>query len=127
MRLRGIRCGQMQFDVAKRNSMRPSAIRSGQVQFDAAKRNLMQPSAIRYGQEAGPSRSSAQQEILVLASKFSWLRIMFCYHEANAMADSSAKDTATTQERLVSAPEFLLQALCKDQLGVATPRFIKMY
>ncbi|KAI8531384.1 hypothetical protein RHMOL_Rhmol11G0132200 [Rhododendron molle] len=66
--------------------------------------------------EAGPSRS-VLQEILVLASEFSSLRITFCYHEGNGVVNSLAKNAATTQGRFVlhgSASEFLLRALPVD-------------
>ncbi|KAG5528122.1 hypothetical protein RHGRI_028903 [Rhododendron griersonianum] len=80
--------------------------------------------AVRDGLWAGPNRSAplgVLREILVLASEFSSLWIVFCYREANGVANSLAKHAATTQGRFVlhsSAPGFLLKTLCKDQLGI---------
>ncbi|KAI8548280.1 hypothetical protein RHMOL_Rhmol07G0261800 [Rhododendron molle] len=56
--------------------------------------------------QAGLLRS-VLQEILVLASEFSLLRIMICYRKTNGVADSLVKHAATTQGRFVvhsSAP-----------------------
>ncbi|KAI8538036.1 hypothetical protein RHMOL_Rhmol09G0069700 [Rhododendron molle] len=40
-------------------------------------------------------------EILVLASEFSSLQVIFCYRESNGVPDSLAKHVATTQEHFV--------------------------
>ncbi|KAG5531323.1 hypothetical protein RHGRI_026065 [Rhododendron griersonianum] len=51
-------------------------------------------------------------EILVLASEFSSLKVIFCHRGSNGVPDSLAKHVATTQWHFVlysSAPEFVLE------------------
>lgn len=71
------------------------------------------------------------REILeVLVFEFFSFRIMFCYREVSGVTDSLVKHAATTQDRFVlynNAPKFLLEPLCKDELGTIVPRFIEMY
>lgn len=85
--------------------------------------------ALRRGEVQAGQLRRRSHEILV-ASEFSALQVIFCYRESNGVPDLLAKHVATTQGRFVlysSAPDFMLEPMCKDQLGVVVPRFVKLY
>ncbi|KAG5543000.1 hypothetical protein RHGRI_015927 [Rhododendron griersonianum] len=57
--------------------------------------------ALRRKQVQASQLSRELWEILVLAFQFSSLRVMFCHHNANVVADLLAKNAAATQEIFV--------------------------